>query len=215
MRILDLWCGTKSATLPFEDRGCEIVTVDNDPKRNPTICDDILNVTVDQLRSFGPFDFGWASPDCSVYSIANLHSRHFENAVPITEAALEQNKRVRHTLYLLENLCPLFVVENPRAMLRKQLFMNAYPRVTITYCQYGDDRMKPTDLWGRFPRGWTPRPMCKNGDSCHVASPRGSMKGTQGQTLDLKMQVPYQLGKSLFEGILVTSEAWLTLGDFT
>ena len=37
---------------------------------------------------------------------------------------------------------------------------------TVTYCQYGDTRMKPTDLWcsDSLFQQWTPRPMCKNGD---------------------------------------------------
>ena len=51
-------------------------------------------------------------------------------------------------------------------------------RHTITYCQYGDTRMKPTDIWTNLE--WTPKPMCKNGDLCHQSAPRGSKTGTQG-----------------------------------
>ena len=55
----------------------------------------------------------------------------------------------------------------------------------ITYCKYSTDlpleerRMKPTNIWCNHPN---PRfkPPCKNGDSCHVKSPRGSKTGTQG-----------------------------------
>ena len=53
-------------------------------------------------------------------------------------------------------------------------------RQTVTYCQYGDERMKPTDIWTNSDV-WTPRKMCKNGDPCHVAAPRGSKTGTQGR----------------------------------
>ena len=58
-------------------------------------------------------------------------------------------------------------------------FMNGLPRYTITYCQYGDIRMKPTDIWTNHPN---PRfkPMCKNGDPCHMKAPRGARTGTQG-----------------------------------
>ena len=57
--------------------------------------------------------------------------------------------------------------------------MQNLPRYTISYCQYGDDRMKPTDIWTNniF---WNPRPMCKNGEACHDEAPRGSRTGTQG-----------------------------------
>ena len=65
-------------------------------------------------------------------------------------------------------------------MLRKMPFMDYYPiRNTITYCQYGDERMKPTDIWTNNEK-WIPRKMCKNGMPCHTAAPRGSKTGTQG-----------------------------------
>jgi hypothetical protein len=70
-------------------------------------------------------------------------------------------------------------MENPRGMLRKLEVVKDLPRYTVTYCQYGDTRMKPTDLWGVVPK-WSPRPTCKNGDTCHVSAPRGSRTGTQG-----------------------------------
>ena len=41
--------------------------------------------------------------------------------------------------------------------------------------------MKPTDLWGGFPKSLRLHPRCHNGDSCHVAAPRGSQTGTQGR----------------------------------
>ena len=44
---------------------------------------------------------------------------------------------------------------------------------------FENTRMKPTDIWTNHPN---PRfkPMCKNGDPCHVSAPRGSKTGTQG-----------------------------------
>ena len=59
-------------------------------------------------------------------------------------------------------------------------FMKEKPRYTVTYCQYGDDRMKPTDIWTNHPEPKF-KQMCKNGDSCHVSAPRGSKTGTQGR----------------------------------
>lgn len=46
-------------------------------------------------------------------------------------------------------------------------------------CQYGDFRMKPTDIFTNHPDP-NFKPMCKNGAPCHVAAPRGSRTGTQG-----------------------------------
>ena len=58
-------------------------------------------------------------------------------------------------------------------------FMQALPRYTVTYCQYGDTRMKPTDIWtNAIDPGF--KPPCNYRDTCHVAAPRGSRSGTQG-----------------------------------
>ena len=71
------------------------------------------------------------------------------------------------------------------------------PRFTVTYCQYGDDRMKPSDLWSTV-EGWVPRPPCRNGDDCHVAAPRGSTTGTQGRDGAVsRSMVPYELGEEI------------------
>ena len=58
-------------------------------------------------------------------------------------------------------------------------FMKDLKRYTVTYCQYGDSRMKPTDIWTNHPEP-NFKPMCKNGASCHESAPRGSKTGTQG-----------------------------------
>ena len=63
--------------------------------------------------------------------------------------------------------------------MRKTEWMQGIPRYTVTYCQYGDKRMKPTDIWTNHPMpGFLPP--CKNGDSCHEPAPRGAKTGTQG-----------------------------------
>ena len=58
-------------------------------------------------------------------------------------------------------------------------FVQDIPRYTVTYCQYGDTRMKPTDIFTNHPNP-NFKPPCKKGDSCHVSAPRGSKTGTQG-----------------------------------
>jgi hypothetical protein len=74
-------------------------------------------------------------------------------------------------------------------------------RRTVTYCQYGDDRMKPTDIWGDVPN-WHAKDPCKNGDDCHVAAPRGSTTGTQGlKNAKLRSMIPYSLGQEILEAI--------------
>src|SRR3990167_3554246 len=55
--------------------------------------------------------------------------------------------------------------ENPRGVLRKMPFMKDFIRHTVSYCQYGDNRMKPTDIWTNA-LFWKPKPICKNGSPC-------------------------------------------------
>ena len=91
-----------------------------------------------------------------------------------------------NVLRLIKELQPKFwFIENPRGGMRKMWFMKGLPRYTITYCKYerekapDERRMKPTDIWTNHPNPMF-LPMCKNGDSCHARSPRGSKTGTQG-----------------------------------
>lgn len=126
----------------------------------------------------------WASPDCSSYSVAAIshHRRKDEhgNLVPISEYAKFCDRVNQHMLCLMLALSPKYwFIENPRAGLRKMDFMNGLPRYTVTYCQYGDTRMKPTDIWTNHPHP-NFKPPCNYGDPCHVAAPRGSATGTQG-----------------------------------
>lgn len=130
-------------------------------------------------------DVIWASPDCTTYSVAAISHHRKRNAEtgnlePISEYAQFCDKTNKHVLDLIRELKPkYYFIENPRGGLRKMDFMKDLSRYTVTYCQYGDTRMKPTDIWTNYPNP-NFKPMCKNGDKCHVAAPRGSATGTQG-----------------------------------
>jgi len=224
MNILDLWSGTGSGTKAWrystqKNIKHKIITVDIDKQFNPTICKDILDVTVEELQKYGPFDFIWASPDCTVFSIANLHSRHFYydegHLIINTNKARESIKRVKHTLKLIKALNPTFwILENPRGMMRKMPFMVGYDRKTVTYCQYhgNQKRMKPTDLFGVFPVSFEPR-MCKNGDPCHTPSPRGSETGTQGLSKIDRSKIQIGLSHEIMASV-VDGRRLMTLEDF-
>lgn len=59
--------------------------------------------------------------------------------------------------------------------------------------------MKPTDIWTNAP-WFIPRPMCKNGASCHVAAPRGSSTGTQGvKGYKDRSRIPAELFEDIFK----------------
>lgn len=186
MKILDLFCGTKSIANAFEARGHEVFTVDWDAKFSPTLCADIGTLTAQDIINLcgGIPDVIWASPDCTTYSVAAIstHRRRDQNGNlhPVSEYAKKCDQYNEHLIALIRELNPRYwFIENPRAGMRKMNFMQSLPRYTVTYCKYGDIRQKPTDIWTNHP---DPKfePPCKNGYACHQAAPRGSRTGTQG-----------------------------------
>ena len=188
MKILELFAGTRSISKAFEKRGHKTYSVEwNKDFDNITLYEDINNLTSEKIIELcnGLPDVIWASPDCTTYSIAGIsHHRKKNlktgNLEPVSDYAKFCDKTNKHLLNLIRELKPkYYFIENPRGGLRKMDFMQHIPRYTITYCQYGDSRMKPTDIWTNYPNPDF-KPMCKNGDSCHEKAPRGSKTGTQG-----------------------------------
>lgn len=187
LKVLELFAGTRSISKAFEKAGHETYSVEWDKDfENITLYEDINNLTAEKVIELcrGVPDVIWASPDCTTYSIAAIsHHREREsdgNLKAKSEYAAFCDRTNRHVLELIRELNPRYwFIENPRGGMRKMRFMRDLPRYTVTYCQYGDTRMKPTDVWTNHPDPQF-KPMCKNGDSCHVPAPRGAKTGTQG-----------------------------------
>lgn len=177
MKILELFCGTKSFSKVAEARGHEVFTMDIDPYFKPDLEKDILEMSIEDIP-FKP-DFIWASPPCQTFSVASL--RHYwENGLPKNDKCINGIMIACKTVALIQALNPKFwVMENPRGMMRKQFFVKGLQRQTVTYCQYGDFRQKPTDLWNNLGLLWQPKPRCGPGDECHESAKRGEDKGTQ------------------------------------
>ena len=186
MKLLELFAGTRSIGKAFEEKGHEVFSVEWDRSfENIDLYKDIYELSAKEiLEKFGKPDVIWASPDCSSYSIAAIsHHRKMEengNLAPVSEYAKFCDRVNQHTLNLIMTLSPKYwFIENPRGGMRKMDFMHGLTRYTVTYCQYGDTRMKPTDIWTNHPEPKL-KPVCKNGDKKKKKAPRGSRTGTQG-----------------------------------
>lgn len=182
MKLLELFAGSRSVGMAAEKLGYEVFSSDLIEFEGIHYPISILDFDVNKVP-FKP-DVIWASPPCTGFSVAAI-GHHWSGGkgayIPKTDTAKLGIELVKKTIEIIEHFQPKYwFMENPRGVLRKLEVVKDLPRKSVTYCQYGDERMKPTDIWTNSDV-WVPRPMCKNGDPCHVAAPRGSRTGTQGR----------------------------------
>ena len=214
IKLLELFAGSRSVGKVAEKKHMEVFSVDWTQYENIDLAIDIEELQIFDL----PFipDVIWASPDCTTYSISAI-STHRDGQDPKTEYALKCDNTNKHfinlikeCLYFKPNL--VFFIENPRGMLRHMDFMKNFNRHTVWYCQYGDDRAKPTDVWTNS-KTWIPRPMCRNykydkegniiDKHCHHESARrGAKTGTQGKKGSYnRSKIPEELCNEILNSI--------------
>jgi hypothetical protein len=181
MKVLELFAGSRSIGKVADRLAFDVYSSDIEQFGGIDYVTDILDFDVTKIP-FKP-DIIWASCPCTAFSVAAIGknwTKVGDDYIPKNPRAEFGLKLVQKTLEIIEHFNPTyFFIENPRGMLRKMPIMADLQRQGVTYCQYGDTRMKPTDIWTNSTK-WIPRAMCKNGDPCHVAAPRGSKTGTQG-----------------------------------
>ena len=202
MITLELFSGTESFSKVARARGHYTFTVDIEPKFNPSLVKDISVITLDDIpKEFRHPDVLWASIPCTCYSVASMGHHWAASGVPKTKEAEEAIRLAQKTISFIRELNPRYwFIENPRGMLRKLPVMSGLPRHTVAYCQYGDKRQKPTDIWTNCDV-WRPKPMCKPGSPCHEAAPRGSRTGTQGLSVVQRSVIPPALFEEIFDHI--------------
>jgi len=214
VKTIELFCGTKSFSKVAAALRHETFTLDVSFQFRPDLCKDIRTVQASDFP-YRP-DMLWASPPCQGFSVAAMGKNWNHDNTPKTDSARLGIELAKKTIALIEELKPTWwFIENPRGKLRKMPFMYdpdqpqpelspimrapGVRRHTVTYCQYGDTRMKPTDIWTNAD-WWIQREMCANGDPCHEAAPRGAKTGTQGLQGDIeRSRIPAQLFDDIFE----------------
>ena len=185
MRVLELFCGTKSVGRAFAAHGSEVTSLDNVESLSPDICCDIL--TWDYIVfPGGHFDCVWASPRCTQYSIARPKAktpRDLEGADALVQRALDIIAYFKPSSWFMENPAS--------GLLTTRRVIHAIPNVTVSYCKYGHPYQKHTQLWGTvLHHNW--RPKCRF--DCAAVLPDGthgewaqkaSRGGTGFSTLEL------------------------------
>lgn len=180
MKILELFSGSGSVSKAFREAGHETFTIDIEPDFEPDLVADVLKLKVSDLpKEWRNPDVVWASPPCTTFSVASI-GKYWKAGKPKRSDTYIGMALALKTLELIAELKPkYYFIENPRGMLRKQSFMLPLHRKTVTYCQYGLEYQKATDIWTNALE-WIPRPVCSPKAPCHVRAPRGSRKGIQG-----------------------------------
>jgi len=195
---LDLFSGLGGFSAAFADsEAWEVVTVDIEEQFGPDHQADVYDL---RPSDFGrEFDVVLAGPPCTYLSVAGNHDAwDFDTHEPLTDEARDAVALLFHTVGLIRGLSPEYwILENPRG--RARWFLGE-PEATVTYCQYGENYQKPTDLWGEHPPGLTYR-SCSAGDRCHERTPRddddsGVLSNQQRDPAE-RAKVPYALSAAV------------------
>ena len=155
---VDLCCGRKGFSRAFKEAGWRVVTVDIEPKFEPTICIDVRRLTWEDIAaatraSRASFDkvVVLASPPCERFSIAmpRWPQAGIGRGLEIVGACLE---------FIIDVKPEYWCLENPKGRLR--WFLGAPPH-SVKLSDYGHrlstqggkirKALKPTDLWSNIP----------------------------------------------------------------
>jgi len=130
-RMLDLFSGTRSVGAEFQRHGYEVVSVDLDPRCEPTHQVDVLRWKYSKAYPPGWFDVIFASPPCE----------HFSRAKTIGFRDLGLADRlVRKALDMIRYFKPeKWFLENPQTgMLKERPYVQGIPYIDVEYCQFSE-----------------------------------------------------------------------------
>ena len=203
MKIVEIWAGTGSFSKVAKDKGHEIWTTDINPDFNCDLTGDVLDESIQEqiFEQVKTADFVWMSPVCTKWSLAAGNTYWTKFRQPRREdtyAAINMMMFARFIADYCVKHNKKFLIENPNG--RAVWIMDNQYLKRVWYCQYGDLRAKPTNLWTNI-EDWTPR-TCHNGnkDCHHEAAPRGSKTGTQGLKGNLERSI---IPRKLCEEVLL------------
>lgn len=216
MKLLELFCGTKSISKYAESIGIETITLDYDSKYNPDYCMDILDCDDEWLENFvkkhGKIDICHMSPDCRHYSKIRYNWKALGHPEPNLEYA---DSLVRKALYIKDYLKPTYwFLENPyTGQLKNRGLLDGVPMKRCCYCKYDEDgtfmTKKETAIWGCV-ENWEPKMCDKKHGYCDAKAKHGKHLEGLGHSKSINREVPRSqriripplLVKELFDSIL-------------
>lgn len=183
---IDLFSGLGGWSSAFKERGWEVITIDNEPEFNPTLCVDIMDFDPKILPK-NPIVI-LASPPCQKFS-TNVITLNWRKRKIKDYGVIHAIGMVAKALDIIYKLQPLYwIIENPRGMLRNVM---GKPAQETYFRSWGNNNLKPTDIWGILPDihwpkpdpGWDPNGTRKIDDAAEAA------------------KIPYKLSLAICQGI--------------
>lgn len=201
MKTIEFFSGTASFSKVAKSRGHETLTIDNNPKCKPDILENIsFEISEKIFLWLASCDIVWLSPPCQTLSMASGNKHWTRDRKPKTPEAIETIRLFKvceRIAQYCEATGKIYFIENPRA--RARWLLPIENRFTVWYCQYNDNRAKPTDIWTNL-KNWIPKTCHNNNKYCHhQPAPRGSKTGTQGLKKEFRGVIPPQLFNELFD----------------
>jgi len=136
MKILELYCGTKSFSNVGKEMNNEVFTIDNNPKFKPDLCIDILKLKKTSFPIL-KYDVVLASPPCTEFSKSNMPDSWNKN-----RSVLPDTRLLQKTIKIIYWIKPKYwVIENVTgARPFFYLFLGEYKK-----------KVGSRYLWGDFP----------------------------------------------------------------
>jgi hypothetical protein len=208
MRLLELFCGTKSFGKVFEDHDWEVISLDNDPKWKPTILIDILDWNYKRYDK-DYFDFIHFSPPC-IYMSQNQQSwynrykgRGDKKYLFTKELHIELLKESDLILHKINEIINYFentkfTIENPyhtkfNNITKRNILDHDY--TVCDYCMYNHPIKKPTVFYNNF------NLKLKRCDKSHKHTPYKKFCGGGNSPKNKVFQIPSLLIEDIYSQI--------------
>ena len=183
MKTVELFSGTQSFSKVARELGHETWTTDINSEFNPDYIGDMLEEKCQDIifEKVKKADVVWMSPVCTWWSLSAGNTYWTKYRMPRREETLNVIKMMMFCRFIADYCVKhnkIFFIENPNG--RAVWIMDNKYLKRCWYCQYGDSRAKPTNIWTNL-EGWEPKACKNNNPRCnHERAPRGSKTGTQG-----------------------------------
>jgi hypothetical protein len=182
MKIVELFAGTCSFSNVAKERGHKTFTTDFDDCFNVNLVADILDLESQRIvfEEIKDADVVWMSPVCTYWSLSAGNTYWTKFRMPRNDKAIEGIKMMMFCRFVADYCVKhnkIFFIENPNGR-AVWILDNQYLK-RVWYCQYGDSRAKPTNIWTNLNIEF--KTCSNNNKNCnHESAPRGSKTGTQG-----------------------------------